>query len=402
MNAKKILWIGAVAAIILTVSVTWIACKGIPDDPEPGATITVSASAPGVAPSTAAAPTRIKRLDSPNGNLQAEFIPPPSTDLLILRVSLTNPDEVFLVFNYSYGVPVTFSVTSGSGRFLDVEAYNILAGSSTSNKLNAEHYYTTTDSGLRMLDLSGDAQTVSIDLAMSSVGMVTGGSVLDYSFSGMTGHAPVPAAVKPSASVPTTPAPLPLSCNSNCPLRNTFYTNVSDPAWGLSFPTIPTPIYGGSATGLTVSNLPLDRPLVLTTFSSDSLIYSSNPVNLTTPSAPVNLTFTGWIAPYVTFCGVPSVIIPFQSVSVNVHIYGGWGGIQSASLGTNDSCGGTLNGPFTQSPPLPPENYFIYSFTAPSSGSCLVDVIASDCGCPSWGPNSAEGTRTINITGSGW
>lgn len=396
MNFQKALRLALVVGLALFITAGAGACNGIPDQNSGVAgfnfTINIKGTpkdASGVA-AKSAPQLRIEKLDprQPQGEgLNGVVIPGPNLDAWVLRVELSNPTETFLVFGFVPGVPVRLLVTPGENRVLDVQAYLISAAASISPEIfPATHYYTAyPPEAQRTLNLTQSGQSVSIELAPSPTAAITGGSV-NYDEA---------AAAMNMASGPmngfTDTIPLPLAGCGNptygCPDYQLYYTNFSDPTFGVNFPSINTYLYSG---GLMTSNVPMGRPLNLKTFHYSSGIYANNSVNLTA-NATINLNFTGWYYPTVKFSPASLRLHPLDSGMVHIGLYGGWG-TYSVSLGPYDTCMGS---PFQSGP------YWYYSFMAPSS-SCVINVIVYDCGCSTWGPFFAEGTMHVTVSGSGW
>jgi hypothetical protein len=350
---------------------------------------------------------RIQRLDQPPDTLGAESVPPPPADTWYLRITLTNPAETFMVYNYTPGNPVKLNVSSGTGRFLDVEAYMIYGPSTspppdTYEFLRADHYDTITPATARNLDLTEPTKTVTIELGEASYGSVYGGVIHPYPFT--SGGGSLELLGKPMATIPFYDAPLPLDCYTVtpfCPNMNLNLVNVTEASWGLTFATIPVYLWqGGPGTGsLHIGHMPLGQSFNLTAFNASSGIYANASVSMNQDAVPVDLTFTGFTLPTVAFwpSSLPQMN-PYDTAEVQILLFGGWGGPASTYVGMNDTCGGST---YSQTGPDGITRHY-YSFMAYSGPSCVIHVIAYDCGCSYWGPNSGEGQMTVTISSGGW
>jgi hypothetical protein len=385
----------------------WVACQGVPDEDNGGggATLVVNVSSPHSGdPEADPGAMTVEKFD-PEAEAETAAAPgkpmevsEPASDVWALRISLTNPTEVFIVRNWVGGTPVRLTVTPGTGRLLDVQAY-LIPGMISPQYFPAYHYYTITPAGQRLLDLTESTKTVTIEMYPSSTGDISGGAVSDYPFSSMPMTAPVPV----GPSFPTADAQLPLSCSISpyCPDYNYNHTSISDPAWGLTFPLVFTPLWPMGSGSLTLYGVPSGPVYNMVTFNSLSGIYAANGGVSVLPgmsvSNPVSLNFTGYHDPAMSFspASFPRMN-PMDTASVYVYASGGWGISDIDPYGSSCYINGYV--------PFGPGVWRV-DFEAPSMSSCYIYVEAFDCGCggnPNWGPNMAHHSVDISINYSGW
>jgi hypothetical protein len=366
MKKKSITWIGLSLVMGVVMSIVWMACQEIPND-DHSIALTLNVNLPGAGP--AAAGTGMKTLESPLVESAGHIIWPPASNTHHLRINISNPEESFYVYDYVSGTPMSLLVAAGSGRVVDVEAYMIPSGQASPDYISATHFLTGTSVGLRTLDLSGEAVSVTIDLIFDN-----NSTGID---SGIVTHTYVN-----GSSV--------MTLSNSCPDNTAYYANITDLDFGITFPSVPvTLFFGGSLDPKwMIDNLLKSRNYNIHVWHSEAQIYDN--VGVTTgATAMLNMVrplhFVGFNPnPFLVFN--PSQISglsPGSSLRVSVQMYGGWGYIEWASPGMLDTCGGWWDSFYQE---------WVVNFL-PTRTVCMVELWAEDCNF-----NIAEGTMLMYTT----
>jgi hypothetical protein len=310
------------------------------------------------------------------GEMGAAIIPPPKTLMYHVKITLTNPKETFYIFDYpvdemGYGAAVHLQVAAGGTRIIDAEAYEVPPYPPSPNYFPASHIVTDpieSSESMRTIDMTaGTTRSLTLDMIYDSNYGSIGGGADTLVFDGNT-YGPIDFA-------------------RSCPPPDEFYADIVDLDWGgyKLFPTVPLELQGGTYNNLKLYDLPQGHKFGLEVYHLTSGLHShvqaNIPVyNLTSSLStheqaytsggpfPISLKLGGYSPPYV-FIDPARVDMNYgDSDSVYWEVLGGWGGTSflPPTLGPADTCYGSLFGD-------------IYSFSAPSSPNCTINIQASDC-----------------------
>ncbi len=313
MKMKNLLWIGMAAVMGVVISLAWVACRQMPNQ-DKSASLRLNINVP----------------DQPGqpdgGEVGIQAAAP--TYIYHVKITLTNPDETFYVYNYVLGVPASLRVASGSGRVLNVELYEVDNPVIGSDYVPAYHYLISEPV---TLNLTGAPTSVTVDVDSDPsppVSLVSG----------------LPHLVQEGT---TTTIPL----DPHCPF-NSYSAYINDAFFGLTFPRIQVGLFDGSSppnqTPLNIGNLLQDRFYFIEVRNDLAGIYAGFTVSTgdttTVVSAPP-LLFKGF-NPNRSIVFSPNKITnvtPGDTVQVSFSIHGGWGSATPYSayyISGYDSCGG--------------------------------------------------------------
>ncbi len=275
--------------------------------------------------------------------------PPPGATVYHVKIVITNPREVEIIYNYVPGTPVNMLAQSGYGRQISAEAWEVDPSAPGPGQLGASHFVTTTPAADRTVDLIGEPVSVTV-----TVGRDPGtGAVNDW--------APY------NALIDGAPAALPLS--SSCPAEAGYQAMVADLDFPLAFPAIPVTLFsGGVPQPFSISGLAQGHNYQVTVWHAEAGIVSESYLFLGGPTGNVDLFFQGHVSPQIAFNPAALAgLTPITSQSVSFSLVGGWGGLSGPSVGGRDTCGGAIAGND-------------YVFTVPYFGdSCVIHVQGTDC-----------------------
>lgn len=325
----------------------FIGCSGIPDDSE-GVPVILTVDFPdSMSGSASAGETMVSAQGGPTMSADGLIAPPPLARVH-LKVTLTNPDEMFLVFDYVTPEPVSLFVISGEDRVLDVEAYRVNPGAIYAS-LNADHFNTTTPVADRTLSLQGEPVSITITMAGDSItGTVS--STQPFKVHTTSGDTAIP--------------------TGGCPPPD-FYANVTDLGWGLTFPSIQVDVSNGFTAPLfSVSNLPIGKQYLVNVFHNEAGFYSASVGTLAGITASIpSLYFTGYTDPSIRFTPITPItgMAAGSTGQVALSATGGWGGFFPFYTGEPDTCMGMIFGN-------------TYEFTAPLTwNTCAIYIETQDC-----------------------
>lgn len=353
MKKKNILWFGMVAVLTLAISAAWIACQQVPNEDQ-NASLKLNLIIPGAHPAAdAAAGGEMKITTAPEVQPAG---PGPSWPVYHVKVTLTNPDETFYIYNYVPGVPVSLMVASGSGRVIDVELYEVIAPFS-SDYVPAYHYITTNTVMERTLELSGTPVAVTLNMGTDSS--------TTYIYNSFLPHQVLYGA---STAVPL---------DGSCPYPS-YYAWVNDASFGLTFPTFPVTLFDGSSPpnqqNLYIDNFLQNRPYYVEIYHYDAGIYDTMGLftGATLGTDVGQLNFWGFNEnPTMQFSPAQvSGVTPGDSLMVNVTMRGGWGSFTYLNYNyPDDSCGGLE---------YMPGQWKV--FPIPQRTVCVINLYGYDCG----------------------
>ena len=316
-------------------------CETIPDDPSPSLRLKVSLPEPADSSVAGVNPTGL--------------LPPPAFDVYHLRISLSNPAEVFYVYFYEPGTDIRLMVTPGQARVVDVEAWMVPGGLGVPTTFNNRNLITVTPLAQRTVDLIGESVTVNILLDDNpNLGEIS---------------------ADPPHIVVVDGTSIPLPVSPSCPTPNYFYITVTDKKWGLPFPSVMAQLYDGMTPArLSIAGLPLGRDYDINLRHDEGGDLGTRAFSLDSSPLEVDLVMTEYIRSFIT--GSPEKplvsLTPGEVVGVGLTIDAGLGSfgpftVAGSSLGGYDTCGGVISGS-------------TYTFTVPDFvSSCLIHVAVMDC-----------------------
>jgi len=318
------------------------------------------------------------------GEMGAAVIPPPKTLMYHVKITLTNPNETFYIFDYpvsgatavdpGHGEAVSLMVAAGGTRTIDAEAYEVPPYPPSPNYFPASHFVTDpleSPESMRTIDMiAGTARSLTLTMIYDSNYGSIGGGAETLVFDGST-YTPIDFA-------------------RSCPPPDEFYADIVDLDWGgyKLFPTVPLDLQGGTYNNLKLNDLPQGHKFGLEVYHLTSGLHTHQQAYIDVSPFPISLKLGGY-APPSLYIDPSKVNMNYgDSATVSWEVLGGWGGTSYITPynGSADTCYGSLFGG-------------TYWFYAPSSENCTIDIQASDCrGTPAEG---FAGVKISPICGNG-
>jgi hypothetical protein len=345
-SSRKIITI-----LISLVFIFVLSCEEIPDKDLAG-NLKLSIDIPDGALNTSGEKTVVTA--ATDGDFESAFVthPFPGSTTYHLRLHISNPDETHFVLNYNPGDWLTLSVFSGSDRVITVDAYEVSPMNLGVGMPPLSHFVTVTPLSDRTITLQGEPVDLKIQVGRNPD-------------TGAISAAP-PYLVETSSG-----STLSLPMGVNCPTANRYFATIKDVEWDLAFPSFPVAFYAGSIPGaFSIPGLPIGQRFSITVFHLDTGIESKSVLPISDTSNPIQLYFTNYKSPSVTFAPEMELkgLIPGDSVDVVLGVDSGLGTFTSAAVGPEDTCGGNILGN-------------LYNFAVPDYvSSCVINVIVDDCG----------------------
>ncbi len=220
MKKHKTAWIGLTVVITVAVGLAWMACRDIPNEDNDKVPVEISVDLEGV-DEDSLQESGLKQVVMPAAEMQGgKFVQPPDQEAVHLKITITNPKEVFYVWNFN-GKPVTITVANGENRVVDVEGYNIMT-ETISEIFPASHMISVNPVSERTIDLTGEAENVRVIVDYDlDTGYLYGGTIEGIEVGG---------------SVLTLPR------DYGCP-NYLGVANMADKDWGLVFPSVLVELY---------------------------------------------------------------------------------------------------------------------------------------------------------------
>ncbi|MFO8056361.1 MAG: hypothetical protein R6V10_03600 [bacterium] len=363
MRKYKAAWTGMAIVMTVALGLAWMACREIPNDEK--VAVNISVDLQGVSEASLRN-SGLKQVVMPAAEMQGDkFIAPPDEESLHLRIVLTNPKEVFYVYNYQGG-GVTLLVTSGEDRVVNVEGY-MVPNSTYYEMFPASHMITTNPVSERTIDLSGEPETVKVMVDYDlDTGYIYGGTVEGLN----TGN-----------TVQELPR---LSEMGECPV-NAYVANLADQDWGLVFPSVPVYV-DYLEPSFYIDNAPVGSNIGIHLWHYSAGFYKNLSVYTGSTTTYTNSFVFQGFDPTVDLTFSPN---PLEGVTAGFSEYvdiipsGGYGTFEYGYTTENDTCEGNIYGgggevvpQATQAGPGP--GSATYQFMV--RDDCTISVIMYDCG----------------------
>ena len=421
MKKHKTAWMGLALVMAVALGLAWMACRDIPND-EDKMTLEISVDLLGI-DEASFRDSDLKQVVMPASEMEgSKLIEPPEESKLHLKIKLTNPKEVFYVWNYN-GKPVTITVASGTDRVIDVEGYLVYGygggggeligpvASYPSDMFPADHLMTVNPVSERTLDLSGEATTVKVEVDYDPyTGYINGGTVEGLEVDGEV---------------------QPLPVDYDCP-PNMYMANLADRDWGLVFPSIALYMDTGGmyqvpyseqqsvdpdlmpSTSFYIDNVPLKKNIGIHVwhyfagFNKTLGVYTGSTVTKTDP-----FVFKGF-QPNVVDVGFSPDTMDGVTTGYYKEVYimanGRYGGYTIDRNIENDTCGGFAYGfyyggemlPQASMPGLSGMAVGVYEFNPYDDCTISVDVYSCDEQASSYGASASMQVTINEVCGDGY
>lgn len=257
------------------------------------------------------------------------IIDPPPQPRYHLKISISNPAEEFLVFNYVPGSQISLMVTSGEGKVVDVEGYDVPSGTAPVNTFTANNYITLIPEAERTVDLSGEPVELEIFLDMNFINDLSTNNVN----------------VEDSFSVS--------AWRIGCPSYQGMKANVTDLSWGITFPTVDLDPYTIPYFNFHVQQVPVNRTVMVEMFhevtghSGTIIVDVTDGASITVPD--INL--LGYEPPYIEINNGQAInLVAGDSVPLPLEPMKGLGSFGTVTLSGaslppyQDTCFGSVIG----------------------------------------------------------
>lgn len=420
MKKHKTAWMGLALVMAVALGLAWMACREIPNNDDK-MTLEINVDLLGI-DEASFRDSNLKQVVMPATEMQgSKLIEPPEEDKLHLKIKITNPKEVFYVWNYN-GEPVTITVASGTDRVIDVEGYKIhgsggelvlqpaVSYSPYYNEFPASHLMTVNPVSERTIDLSGEASTVKVTVDYDPyTGYIYGGTAEGLEVDGEV---------------------QPLPVDYDCP-PNTYMANLADRDWGLVFPSIALYMDTGGmypesfteqqsvdpdfmpSTSFFIDNVPLNKNIGIHVwhyfagFNKTLGVYTGSTVTRTDP-----FVFKGF-QPNVTDVGFSPDPLDGVTTGYYQEVYimanGRYGGY-TIDTNEDDTCEGTVYGfyyggdisPQASMPGMSGMAVGVYEFNPYDDCTISVDVYSCDGQASSYGASASMQVTINEVCGDGY
>ena len=367
MKNQKPFWMGMILLAGFLASVAFLACHEIENEGPAPIPITLNLKLPDAAGKEINQSKAQPRMVTAAMGLVKGMA---ATNTLQLKISLTNPTEVFMrndiPLTGAKTITVNLVAASGDNRALSVEMYEVPTS-------EPDNVFPASWAGMTVplvLNLQGASVTANVNLNWGSTyTTVSGGYTV----------------------IVQSPIPQTLMFGATCPNQN-FRASITDDDWGLTFPDVLADLWWGGSYSMAIKLFGFPRNHNYTIrfyhytagFAANFSVLTSGPV----VSTPNVISFTGYQPLAVNF--LPSslgTVIQATFHSLDLALTGGFGDPEISAIQQGATWNTCLGSTMGSSPNI------WYEFNAPAPPSCNIVLNAWDCK-----GNNATGQMTVNIS----